>query len=620
MSLPTSPRLVRQGEWSRACFGTLKPHPRLTISEWADLYRWIPQGTSPEWGPWQTSRIPYIREILNAVSDPAVEEVTWMAASQVAKTEFVLNVIGFFADQDPSPILLVWPTTETVEEFSKDRIVPMFRDSRRLSGLLEEEASSRKSSNTIKSKRFPGGYLAMVGANAPSGLASRPIRVVLRDETDRFPASAGVEGDPLKLSRQRASNFHNRKIVNTSTPTIHGQSNIERLYQESDQRRYWVPCPHCGHMQVLRWEQVKLKDSAGEWDAAGAHYECESCRGRIEDRHKSEMLAGGEWRAEAPFKGHAGFQLSALYSPWVKFSTLAEEFIKTRKDRDRHGLKEFVNLRLGEAWVEGNDVVEGGSLLLRARPYGAKLPEEILLLTASVDTQDDRLEMEVVGWGPGKESWGIEHRVLMGSPAYQQVWQSLDHAHARTYETEDGRKLAISCMTVDSGGHYTQEVYAYCAPKERRRIYAIKGASEPGKPTVSKPSRNNRLKAALFHLGVDSCKDTLFANLQLPDPGPGYCHFAGPDQGYTEEYFKGLLSEKRVTKIRGGKQSSQWEKLSSHIRNEPLDCRVYAMAALEILNPNFEALQRNKEAAGRPAPKQQRTGRSLSNLFNFDME
>jgi phage terminase large subunit GpA-like protein len=596
------PISTARSEWTDGFRSAFLPKPRLPVSDWADLYRWIPRGTSPEWGQWCNDRIPYVREILDCFSDPTIYQVSFIAASQVAKTEILLTVIAYFAHQDPSPMMLVFPTTETAEKISKKRIEPMFTESPRMQGVLKDNGG-KKSASTILSKQFSGGgSLSIVGANAPSGLASEPIRVVLRDETDRFPDSAGVEGDPLKLSEQRTANFHNRKIGNFSTPTIHGRSKIEAKYAESDQRRYWVPCPHCGQFQVLRWEQVKLKNEAGEWDPDNAYYECEHCQGRIDDSHKPAMLAKGEWRAEAEFKGHAGFHLSALYSPWAKFSGLAQEFIETRKNRDRKGLKEFINLKLGEPWVESNDQVDGDALVSRSKPYGPLLPSDILLLTAGADIQDDRIEVEVVGWAPGKESYGVEYRVLMGSPAHADVWRQLDQFLQKSHDLSDGRSLTPACACIDSGGHYTSEVYAFCAARERRRIYPIKGRAGEGQAIIinRRPTRNNKANAALFHVGVDEAKDVLFTNLAFPEPGPGYCHFGGKDRGYDPAYFVGLVSEKRVSEIRAGQERHFYKPLSEHIRNEPLDCRVYSMAALEILNPNWEALRRSANTSVRP--------------------
>ena len=583
-ALQTSP-------WGAAAAAALKPRPRLTVSEWADAYRHIPRGTSPEPGPWRTERVPYLRGIMDALNEPGVETIVVMVASQLGKSEAIINILGYYVDQDPAPILLVQPTIEAVEAFSKERIDPSFRATPALRHAFEAgklgRGSSRKSGQTIRVKHFPGGYLAMAGANAPAGLASRPIRIVLCDEVDRFPASAGTEGDPVKLARQRTSNFHNRKIVLVSTPTIDGLSRIQAAYEEGDRRRYHVPCPHCGVCQPLTWDHICYKNAAGERDFDAIYYRCAECGERIEERHKRAMLVAGEWIAEAPGGKIASFGgLSALYSPWVRWRTLVEEWCAAHDARDRGGLQEFVNLRLGEPWVEHQQAIAVEYLERRREYYGATLPDGVLVLTCGVDVQDDRLELEVVGWGADRESWGVEYLRLMGDPAEPAVWAQLDAQLSRTWQTADGRRLAIATTCVDSGGHHTSEVYAFCRAREQRRVWAIKGVGGPGHPAASAPTRGNRFKAALFRVGVDDMKGTLMARLQLDREGPGHCHFPRePERGYDRAYFDGLLAEKLVVVQRAGAKKTEWKKIRD--RNEPLDCRVYATAALEILHPQL---------------------------------
>ncbi len=586
----------------------LQPRPRLSVSEWSDAYRVIPAGTSPEHGQWHTDRTPYLRGILDSVNEPGVDTVALMMASQMGKTEFLLCLLGYYVDQDPAPILLVQPTIEAVESFSKERIEPGFRASPTLRNKLEsgkdDRGSSRKSSQTIRLKMFPGGYIAMAGSNAPAGLASRPIRIVLCDEIDRFAESSGTEGDPIALAFQRTSNFeHNRKRILVSTPTIDGMSKIQDWHAQGDQRQFHVPCPHCGSLQVLQWERLTYKDAEGKRDLEHVHYLCEHCRGRIEEHHKPGMLAAGEWIAQVPGGANGSGKvvsfgdLSALYSPWVKWRTLVEEWTKAHDNRDRKGLQEFVNLRLGQPFVEHQQTIAVEYLERRREYYDAEVPEGVLLLTAGVDVQDDRLEMEVVGWGVGKESWGIQYFIAMGSPGDAAVWQLLDTYLAQTWQATDGRRMGISCTCVDSGGHYTSEVYQFCRAREARYIWAIKGGKDgPGQPAVGKPTRNNRFNAALFTLGVHDLKGILMSRLMIDSPGPGHCHFPRePERGYGPKFFDGLLSEKHIVVQRGGVKKHTWKKI--HDRNEPLDCRVYGTAALEMLNVNLEQLAERIRAA-----------------------
>lgn len=598
-------------------FRALAPKPRLTVSQWADEHRRIPAGTSPEAGRWRTDRVPYLREIMDALNDPGIEIVVLMLASQLGKTEALLNVLGYHVAHDPAPLLLVQPTIEAMKAFSKERVDPTFRATPSLRGKLDYgmlgRSSARKTSNTIQVKHFPGGYLAMAGANAPAGLASRAIRVVLCDEIDRFPPSAGTEGDPVRLAIQRTSNFWNRKIVLVSTPTVRGASPIERWHAQGDQRQYQVPCPHCGTLQVLLWERMVLLDSEGRPDPDAAHYLCAECDGRIEEHHRPQMLADGEWIAQAPGGRIASFgDLSALYSPWVRWATLAAEYLKARRDPDRRGLQEFTNLRLGQPWEEHRRTVAVEALERLREDYSEPLPEGALVITAGVDVQDDRLEVELVAWGVGKESYGVCFRALPGDPADPSVWQDLDSLLARTWRTRDGRALGVRTTAVDSGGHRTSEVYHYCRAREGRRVWAVKGRGGAGVPMVAKPTRTGRDKVALFSLGVDEIKDLVMARLQVDAPGPGRCHFpADLAQGYDGTYFRGLLSEQRV-EVRRRDGSRVWEWRQIFKRNEPLDCRVYATAALEILNPDLTGPERGGSVRP-PAPARRRVlSRGLS--------
>lgn len=594
----------------------LKPRPRLTVSKWADRYRRIAPGTSPEPGLWRTDRAPYTRGIMDALNEPGIETVVAMVASQLGKTEVELNILGYFVDQDPSPILFVQPTIEAMESFSKERIEPTFRATPALRGKLEDgkdgRGASRKSGQTIRLKMFPGGYLAMAGSNAPAGLASRPIRVVLCDELDRFADSSGTEGDPVKLAIQRTSNFHNRKIVLVSTPTIDGLSKIQQWYEQGDRRQFLVTCPHCGTSILLRWDRVCYKNAAGERDFDHIRYLCQECEQPIEERHKLAMLASGEWVAQRPGGKIASFgDLSALYSPWVRWRTLVEEWCAAHDSRDRRGLQEFVNLRLGQPWVEHQQEVDQKAIDRHRHRYDCEVPDGVVLLTAGVDTQGDRLEVEVVGWGRGRESWGISYQVLMGDPGFADVWRQLDQVLARSWQTKDGRALQVACTCVDSGGNHTQDVYAYCRLREARNVWAIKGGKDgPGQPAIGKPTRNNRHGAALFVLGVHDIKCTVWSRLLLEHEGHGYCHWpVEAGRGYDQAYFDGFLSERLVTKQVAGKKVQFW-KAADHARNEPWDCRVYATAALQIRLPDpaiLDILDRLADSPAAAHPQQQRT-------------
>jgi len=382
----------------------LNPPPVLTVSEWADEHRRLSPEASAEPGQWNTDRAPFQRAIMDAWNDPGVHTVVFMKSAQVGATEVLGNILGYIIDQDPGPALVLQPTLEMGEAWSKDRLAPMLRDCPSLTNKVGSPRS-KDSDNTLRHKAFPGGHLTVVGANSPAGLASRPIRYVLADEVDRYPVSAGTEGDPLSLAVKRTTTFHNRKVMIASTPTIRGMSRVEAEFEKSDQQYLHLPCPHCGAMQRLVWAQVKWpKDTPEE-----AHYECEHCHGRIDDKHKPAMLALGEWTPESEFSGIRGFHINELYSPWVRFADIATAFLRAKRAPET--LRTWVNTALGETWEEAGEELDPDGLFNRQEGFETP-PDPVLVLTAGVDVQDDRLEGEVKAWGNGRESWGVEYFIL----------------------------------------------------------------------------------------------------------------------------------------------------------------------------------------------------------------
>lgn len=598
-----------------------KPRSKMTGSQWADSRRYVAPGTSPEPGEWRTERVPYLREPMDSMTDKRTEHVVMCCSSQLGKSEALMNVMGYYIDQEPAPILMVQPTIEAAEAFSKERIDPTIRFSPGLKDKFELDGkdgrgSSRKSSTTIRMKTFPGGYLAMVGANAPTGLASRPVRVLLCDEIDRYGNTR--EGDPLKLGIQRTTNFHNRKIVMVSTPTIKDASPIWEWYEKSDKREFYITCPHCGDEYVWKWEQVKWdKDEDGNALPETAKMFCPHCGCQVRGAYKPDMeiLKTGRWKPSAQSR-IKGYHINSLYSPWVNLYSLVEEFTQATKNRDKAGLQEFINLKLGEPWEEIVTGEDNWMPIYRQREYyHASLPEGVLLLTCGVDVQHDRLECTVLGWGLDKESWAIEHRVLYGEPDTKELWAQLDAFLQEPRSLPNGQVLYPSCTCVDSGdGAYTQDVYLYTRQRERRNVFAIKGRGGIGTPFISKPSRSNRVGAALFVLGVDAGKSLVYGRLALQEEGPGYCHFGREkERGFDEAYYKSLFSERLEKKFEKGKVQLAWKKIRE--RNEALDCYVYATAAMEILNPNFATLdeyingQKSKQTVAAPmstGPKRKR--------------
>jgi phage terminase large subunit GpA-like protein len=619
------------------------PPPKTTVSQWADTYRFLSPEAAALSGKWKTSKEPMAKGVMDAFSDPMTEKVTAMCAAQILKTEALLNVAGHFIHGDPAPILMVQPTVEMAEAFSKDRVAPMIRDTPVLRAIFNTK--SRDSGDTILQKAFPGGRLNMTGANAPATLASRPIRIVLCDEVDRFPVSAGKEGDPVSLAEKRTTTFWNRKIGLVSTPTIKGESRIEASYSEGDRRKFYVPCPHCGVRQVLSWKGVKWgKDEKGEHDPDTAHYECQTDE---HDPHTGEFgcgkpwteseryaaiaeagkLADGGWIAEREFKGHASFHASQLASKRVPLHRIVKEFLEAKPYPDR--LKTWTNTVLAETWEDGGEKVDPATLYGRREDYGPDmLPAKVGMVVAAVDIQDNRWECELVGWGANEERWSLDYVVHYADPSTPGYWEALDDTLLRTLPHPTGAVLKVEATCIDSGGHHTQAVYDFTRPRFSRRVFAIKGIAGPNKPIwPKKATRNVAKKTDVFIIGVDQAKSVMQARFLIPSPdggaevgGPGFCHFPRRDV-YDEAYFAGLTVEKAITKYKQGHPYKVWV-CPDGKRNEPWDNAVYAYAALKStpvdIKARLAALHNAAEARKRtndplPPPAVGKKGRRVLN-------
>lgn len=578
------------------------PPPKLTVSEWADEYRQLSPGASSEPGQWRTSKTPYLREPMDEFNRAETHTIVCMFCTQVGKSELVNNVIGYHIHQDAAPLLLIQPNIGAAQNYSKERIEPMLRDTPVLAEVFAAKKGGKKE-DTIEVKHFPGGSLACIGANAPAGLASRPRRIVLGDEVDRYPASAGEEGDPFNLAKKRAKTFWNKKFGLVSSPTIKGASRIADEYDLSDQRRFYVVCEKCDHPQTLKWSNVFWdKDNDGNGIASTAYMVCEKCSDPWNDAKINRMVRdaeskahlGGGWVASAPFRGVAGFHLNELYSPWAELAGIVQDWLDAKHSGKPERQKTFINTSLAELWDDSREALEPDDLKNRRETYTAdELPGAEhgnlgpLLITAGVDMQDDRLELGVYGWGIGQECWTIEHLKFFGSPedlTPTGPWaELLNYIKQTVYHTADGLALQIEATCVDTGGSFTTEAYKFCRDNKRHRIFAIKGGHGPGRPLwPEKAGRGRKVRVALYTLGVDQGKNTLFARLRrVENPGPGYIHFpADVDQ----EFFDQLTAEKKVRKtVAGGRKVDVWETIRE--RNEVLDCLVYAFAALWARDP-----------------------------------
>lgn len=578
------------------------PDPIMTVSEWADTHRILPQKGAAEPGPYRTSRTPYMREIMDCLSATSpVQEVDLMASAQVGKSEAGNNWVGYVIDNAPGPMLLVEPTVDNAKRYSKQRIGPMIAESQKLSAKVLDN-KSREGGNTILEKEFPGGMLIMGGANSAAGLRSMPIRYLFADEISNWPADVDGEGDPLELAQARTSTFARKKVYKCSTPANKSTCRITAEYERSDQRRYFVPCPQCGHMHTLEWEHfiIPRDPESGKLKPRQAHMVCPENGCVIDEHQKTEMLKelghGGvaEWRPTNPDATdplRRGYQISALYSPigWLSWAAIAKKWLNAQGNPQK--LQAFQNNVLGLPWVESGDSVDENEIMQRAKDetYGLEiLPREVLVVTAGVDVQPNRLEIELVGWGLGEESWSLEHYVILGDPNGPVVWQLLDLYLTREYAHPCGVKLRAARSFVDTGGENTKAVYDYVSGREHMSIYGIKGVGGDGKPPVGAPSKSNLYKVTFLPLGTFTLKDSVYGRLKITEPGPGYCHFRSD---YPLDYFQQLTAEEVRTKTNTkGFPVREWYKRSASARNEVLDCTVYAYAAFLSLGVNLQQL------------------------------
>ena len=614
---------------SRA-FANFRPPESLTVSQWAEKYRVLSRESSAEAGPWRNDRTPFMVEPMDAFTDPKVNEIAVVACSQTGKSEVELNIIGYIIDQDPGSTLYVQPNLDDAKKFSKLRIAPMLRDSLRLRTKVSD-VKSRDSGNTTLQKSFPGGMLTIVGSQSPSALASTPARYVLGDEIDRWALSAGTEGDPWMLAAARTTTFYNAKRVAVSTPTIKGQSRIESLYNDGTQEHWCSQCPSCADWHDIVFGDIKFEfetvkvGKAKTYRVKSVCWCCPSC-GCVHTE-KEMRDAPAKWIASNPAayeQGRRSFWINAFSSPWRPWSKIVTGFLEAKDDPQK--LKVFYNTVLGQLWEDRGDLDDEDAMLARREDYGTRddgtpveLPEGALVLTCGVDTQDDRLEYEVVGWGHYKESWGIKKGVIYGDPNEDAVWQRLDDVIDHVYRFADGKALKIARTFVDSGGHKTQSVYKQCRARTHKNVFAIKGSNQADAPLTKPPSKVNIVvdgkivaKTWLYTVGVNAAKaDLLKGALLVLEPGPKYCHFSKhPDAGYDFTYFVGLLSETEVTKTERGRTVKKWVPLPGHERNEPLDIRNYAYAAFVTLDPDMDAVEQRlkgtaKKQAATPAPEKQ---------------
>lgn len=571
----------------------LRPRPKLSVSEWAENYRYLSPEDCENPGIWSLQGFEYLRGFMNVFNDPNIRLITAMKSAQTAFTQAALNMIGYIIDVQPGPILIAYPTEGSVKKFSKRKLNPMLRDSIVLKSKVSEPRK-RDGDNAILEKSFPGGFISMIGTNSPNALSSQSVQYLFIDELDRIPFEAGFEGDTVKVLQKRQQGFSSYKCVEISTPTIKGMSRIEESFELSDQRFYFVPCPRCNFYQVLKFDNLKgWRVEKGVYKIENTFYECENenCKAELRERDKFFMIAKGEWRAQNPgIKDHAGFYINELYSPLSTWSNVVKQFVASKDNQLK--LRSFKNLVLGEVWEDQTTKdMDSNELMKRCEEYGPEIPEEIIILTAGVDVQDDRLELIVKGWGMYEESWLVDYKILRGDPATSKLWGELDQALMKAYPHECGLSLLITSVCIDAMGHFTQQVYSYANhdSRKKRRIYAIYGKSGDNLPIINIRPSDTR-KGSSFAVGVDTAKELIYSRLSITEFGPGYMHFPFQisidrytKKGFSidKEYFEQLTSEKLITVYEKGVPKRVWKKLRA--RNEALDLEVYATAAYYTL-------------------------------------
>lgn len=585
----------------------LKPPPNLKPSEWAEQNVRVPIGNAVP-GLIRFDHAPYQREPLDMTASPDCQRITLMWSAQVGKTMLALCAQAFKIGQDPQSQIMMQPSQGDLSAWLETKFNPLVASNDQLESLIAKPRG-REGVNNQRMKSYPGGFLMFSWSGSPKTMRGRSAPFIVCDETDGYDKS--TEGHPVSLLWQRAATFGDRrKLLEISTPTIKNASWIEDSYIQGDQRHFYVPCPSCDHRQKLVWSSVIWDEDQPET----AKYACNGCGVMWSDGERIAAIRRGEWRAAREFRGHASYHLNELYSCFRKLGDIAQSFIEKKRSGD---LQTFVNVSLAETWEESGDSVDQDMLEDRAEDWGDKWPAEVVVVVAGVDVQDDRLELELVGVGRDEETWSLDYVILPGDPSSPQVWADLDAVLFASYETADGRSLGVRATCIDTGGHHTQVTYRYIKSRESRRVFGIKGVGGEGRPLVGRPSKNNIGKVRLYPIGSDTAKELVYGRLRITEHGPGYCHF--PDSR-DSEYFLQLTAEQLVTRYVRGHARRQWVK--KRRRNEALDVRCYAMAALYIsgINPNILAdkiaEQRTSGGDQKAEPQKRRANRKSSGFVN----
>lgn len=606
---------------TRVFLQEMQPPERLTLDEWADKYRVLPRETSSEYGRWKTSRFPFLKKIMFALSPQSrAREIVAQKGAQLGFTEVCINKLLYNADQDPGPTMYTQKTGDAAEDFSSQKLDPNISICEKVSNTLGRN-KPKQLSNSWNNKGFPGGFLVIGGANSSAFLRSKSIRDALVDEEDSYSGSVGGDGSPIASIRKRQANFHFSKMFRLSTPKFKETSTICPAYEQGSQERYYLPCPHCnpdalinGPRIVIQWEFLKWSNETGDdGEPIEIYLECPHCEGKIYEHYKTWMLETGEWMSEKGSPGspyivgdvaYPSFHINSLYSPlgFYSWADAVREWMQYVQTKDKALLQVFINQVLGEAYTTAGQDVSANWLEKRKAEYipgdPERLPMEALVITAGIDVQPDRLEVDVVAWGLNETSWGVEYKIIYGDTrslgdargmdhtGQPTPWAILDDYLHSTWVHENGQQMPIECTLIDSG-YIAEVVHVFCRNREHRRIFPVKGRDGWGRGYIERPKRRHeKFHTWPFTAWVDEIKDKIYSMLTINTPGPGYCYY--PDKEcYSKKYFNGLTAENKKVKISGGKRKLYWE-CPPGVRNEPLDCRGYALAALKVYSPRLE--------------------------------
>lgn len=583
------------------------PPPRFTVSQWADARRRLPDTSGARGGQWHTDATPYLRGIMDSVHEPGVNRIAVRKCHQVGGSEALHNIVGYHIDYDPCAILFVHPTVLVAQEWSKERLSDMIRSTPSLRSVVREGRQSKESGeseSTLQLKMFPGGFLALGGANTPNTFARRAVRIAIGDDVDRFPPVVGDEGDPADLLVNRTTSFYDALTLFVSTPTLKG-GRIDTLYQRSDQRQYFVTCPGCHREDWVTWnDPTHFRVTWDGHQAETARIECPDddhggCGAHITEIDRHELVAHGPgWRptAKSQDAGLVGFHLPAMLSTIgsVGLPTLVEKWLSARA-RGKESLRVFINTWLAEGWEDRGARMNSHALANRKEAYDERpdveVPARAVALTAGVDVQDNRFELQVFAWGIAGERWVVDWRSVPGNPKEPETRAALWDALQRRYKHASGHQLPIHATCIDSG-YATEDVYDFVLAHEARKVYATKGyGGRSGEPIVGKPSEKRYGRSPrpvrLYPINVDDAKGDLMGSLALPNPGPGYVHFPTHLESIDEEYFAQLCAEHKETRYNKAGVATHVVWVQDRDRNEALDTAVLALAAYKLLNPNI---------------------------------